>query len=387
MTSYLGTKIEPKTELVIENENIELTEEMKLAIEEEAEQEDPFDAPIPLFEMPELDQFKAKKMFSDALILDEAVKYWQRTGFPYRALSTAECMLELQKLAETDNASLVNTALGYQVADTFHRHRVHASARGMHSPYDAFQDEKKLRKALRLQLKHGGNTKLAVTGVISLVNGTQACSNFRPGFACYLYRKYCPEGGVVLDTSTGYGGRLLGAVASQVVSKYIGIDPNTETHLANIKMIEELHLRELLEFELHNLPAEDIAVEVPANSCDFSFTSPPYFSKEIYSPQETQSCNRYTTWESWVDGFLKPMLRLTHDALKPDAKAVINVAETIRMRGGEVCNLGEATQHAAFERGFMLEDVLRFPMSKRMSGSTTEETAVAFEPVYVFSKV
>jgi len=148
-----------------------------------------------------------------------------------------------------------------------------------------------------------------------------------------------------------------------------------------------LHLRELLEFELHNLPAEDVSLEVEPDSCDFSFTSPPYFSKEIYSDEPTQSYKRYATWETWVEGFLKPMIDLTHYALKPGAKAVINVAETVRIRGGEVCNLGEATQQAAFARGFILEDVLRFPMSKRMSGSTTEETAVAFEPVYVFSKV
>lgn len=390
MSIYIGTKL-PKTDLgdfYAPNDadaSPEVLDAVRRDAAEDAEPEESVDAPIPLFDIPDYKRFTPTKMFNNALLIEKAFKHYRAVGFPYRMLSVAECMIELQKLAETDGANLIKTPLGYQVADTFHRHRVHAAANGMTSPFDAFSDDVKLKKAIRLKLKFGGDTRLGPTGVLSLVNGTQACSNFRPGFACYLYRKYCPEGGVVLDTSTGYGGRLLGAVASQVVSKYIGIDPNTVTHQANVQMIESLHLRELCEFELQNAPAEDVW-EIPPNSCDFSFTSPPYFSKEIYSDEDTQSWKRYATWEDWLEGFLRPTMKLTHECLKSGSRAVFNVAETVKIKGKEY-PLGLATVDAATKQGFVLEDILSFAMTKRMSHTTTEDTPVAVEPVYVFNKI
>ena len=96
--------------------------------------------------------------------------------------------------------------------------------------------DKTLKRAIKLALEIGNGVPDGLFGLLTLAAGTQAASNFRPGFACYLYRKYCEPGSVVLDTSTGYGGRLVGAIASGVVSKYIGIDPNTDTHEGNLKL-------------------------------------------------------------------------------------------------------------------------------------------------------
>jgi len=43
-------------------------------------------------------------------------------------------------------------------------------------------------------------------------------SNFRPAYAAYVYKKYCRgKAAKLLDISSGYGGRLVGAIASGVV--------------------------------------------------------------------------------------------------------------------------------------------------------------------------
>ncbi len=83
--------------------------------------------------------------------------------------------------------------------------------------------------------------------MISFVNGTQIASNFRPAFAAYLYRTYAPENATVLDSSTGYGGRLVGAMAAGNVAHYIGIDPNEETYRANLRMAEDLLWKDRVE--------------------------------------------------------------------------------------------------------------------------------------------
>lgn len=69
-------------------------------------------------------------------------------------------------------------------------------------------------------------------------------------------------------------------------------------------------------------------------SADFALTSPPYFPKERYSDEATQSYRRYPTGEAWRDGFLIPMLRLQYEALKPHAVSVINVAD-VQISGQE----------------------------------------------------
>jgi hypothetical protein len=212
------------------------------------------------------------------------------------------------------------------------------------------------------------------------VSGTQSCSNFRPGFALYLYRKYCKPGAVVLDTSTGYGGRLVGFIASGMAGRYIGIDPNTLTHAANQKMAAALGFSDSV--ELHNQPAEDVDIELLRGRCDFAFTSPPYFCKEIYSAESTQSCNRYSTGEAWRVGFLLPMLHLQFAALKSGCTAIVNIADV--QIGSTTYPLADWTRSAAKEVGFEYIRTDEFAVVRRMGAGMDDE--VATEPVIVLVK-
>lgn len=377
--TYVGTRIE------IEKAEVEelTAEEKALGIEEDDLEADD-DEPVQegLFGDITLERVERTKMFSASQMIDAAFDYHRAQGFPYRDISPAMAMKELQELADTEGKALISTRLCYQVADTFHKHRLHAAANGMSSPFDSFNDDKKLRKAIRLELKLAGKPRIFAGGMMTLVNGTQACSNFRPGFASYLYREFCPDNAVVLDTSTGYGGRMLGAVASQKVSHYIGIDPNVPTYQANIEMIEKLQLRSLMEFTLYNLPAEDVDPELVRERCDFSFTSPPYFAKEIYSTDETQSWKRYSTGERWRDGFLKKMIELTFAALKHDTHAIINIAD-VKVKN-KTYPLADWTRELGVACGFEYVTTEKFPMMTRFGKGMADE--VAFEPVIVFKK-
>lgn len=318
----------------------------------------------------------APRIFDDEAIVESAFAWFRENGFPYRSLPIYVCMKEINKLAATDPEKLPRTVVAYQVADTYHRHRFHAAAEGMCSPHDSFCDDASLRKAIRLSLEHHKD----VETVLWIVNGTQACANFRPGFACKLYRDYCKPGDTVLDASTGYGGRLVGFMASGIAGRYIGIDPNVPTHEANRRMAADLGFADRV--ELLNLPAEDVSHGAVAGRCDFAFTSPPYFCKEHYGDDATQSWVRYRTAEAWRDGSLAPMLRLQFAALKPGKFAIVNIADvTIRDRSYPLVRWAVAAGIAA---GFVHVRTDQFALQRRFGADDDDE--VPFEPVVVFRK-
>lgn len=320
-------------------------------------------------------------MFSAEHVIETAFKHFRALGFPYRSMTLHCALQELNKLARTPQSALLHTTAAYQVADSYNPHRFHAAAEKMKSPIESFADDAKLRHALKLQLEQSGSIPDGYFATLGIVRGTQACSNFRPGFACLLYREYCAPGSVVLDTSTGYGGRLVGFLASKIGARYIGIDPNTLTHAGNTRMASELGFADVV--ELHNLPAEDVPHDVVRERCDFSFTSPPYFAKEHYSEEPTQSWKRYgDSFDAWVRGFLQPMLLLTFVALKRDAFALINIADvTLR---GKRWPLVQATIDSAKRVGFAHVCTRMFPLNVRVGAN--QQTEIPYEPVLVFKK-
>ena len=60
---------------------------------------------------------------------------------------------------------------------------------------------------------------------------------------------------------------------------------------------------------------------------DLVFTSPPYFAKELYSGDPTQSATKFNTFDSWVEGFLKPTLETAVEWLAPNRYLLWNIAD------------------------------------------------------------
>jgi hypothetical protein len=319
------------------------------------------------------------QVFTDQEIIDEAYKWFMETGFPYRTVPRFVAMQQINAVSMATEQALMSTSEAYAVADSFHPHRFHATVGGKVSPIECFNNEEKFRHALRLCLEQAGKIPAGYSGLMWLARGTQACANFRPGFACWLYRRFGTKGMTVLDTSTGYGGRLVGFIASLLAGHYIGIDPNTQTHASNIAMASALGFSDKV--TLYNLPAEDVDPALVAGTCDFSFTSPPYFSKEHYSEEPTQSWKRYGhSFEAWRDGFLKPMLQLTFTALKPGATAIINIEDVnIKTKRYPLVN---TTVEVAEQVGFKHVGSELFKMTTRFGGN--QDTEQASERVLIF---
>jgi predicted RNA methylase len=315
-------------------------------------------------------------------VVEQAMLHYRKVGMPWRYLTVHECMQEVNSLAALDGSKLVESTLGYAVADTYHPHRVEARCDGRALISEVFANDRYLEHGLRLLVAQGKRINDDnVRSLLPYLRGAQVASNFRPGYALSMYRRFAFDGAVVLDTSTGYGGRLVAFLASTCGS-YIGIDPSTQTHEANERMASDLSQGK--DVELINMAAEDVAANIDGlDGCaDLCFTSPPYFAKERYSSEDTQSCNRYPEASDWRKEFLVPTIELQYRALQHNRFAVVNVAD-IKL-GSETFPLVQWTIDAALSAGFVHVRTERFPLGGRVPGQGDKREAS--EPVLVFKK-
>jgi hypothetical protein len=329
----------------------------------------------------------ASGIFTDEKILEEAFKYYRAHSFPYRKIEVHEMMQEINALSKMDSKSLLSTGVGLLTADTFQPQRFDVAVEGKETAIKSFQDDRKLKHALELHFKNVGKIGTGYFSALTFVLGTQTASNFRPGFALYYYRKYCQKGYNVLDTSMGYGGRMVGYIASGIDGSYTAIDPSAITVKNN------LHLAQTLGFEKQinviNKPVEDVDPSPLKDRFDFAFTSPPYFTKEHYGDvgedSSGQSWKRYGGYIQWINGFLRPMLKFQFATLKDGSYNVVNIEDVIISGSGKSpFPIAGRTVEMAREIGFAFERVDKYPIGRvSMESMGVKEN---FEHVLVFRK-
>ena len=148
------------------------------------------------------------------------------------------------------------------------------------------------------------------------------CSQFKPNVAKVLYDKLGSEN--ILDFSAGWGDRLSGFYGSESGKYYLGIDPRKENHpiYREQKEFYEKHRNMFFEVdkdvEFIESPAEDVDFKEYENMFDTVFTSPPYFSVERYSYEDTQSWVRYKEIDDWNKNFLQKTIQNLWVSIKED---------------------------------------------------------------------
>jgi hypothetical protein len=323
----------------------------------------------------------AQRVYDDEAVVSAAIAHYREVGFPYPKMPQHEIMQQVNALAATPDEFLRNTVAAYHVADRFHPQRFAVRCSNKVSPLQAFGDDVKLTHAFRMILAAGGKiSDGSLLSVLGFVRGAQMAAQFRPGFALSMLRRFLPDEGVWLDTSAGYGGRLTGYAASHGAS-YIGIDPSSESVAGNTELAKALGVTSST--TLIQQPAEDVTLNDVGGraSVDLVFTSPPYFAKEKYADEPTQSFKRYPAADQWRSGFLLPMLDLSHKALRTGCYCVINIAD-VRV-GRENVPLVDWTIDSARRVGFTFEDRDDMPMPRVPGqGDKRERT----EPTLIFRK-
>jgi hypothetical protein len=310
--------------------------------------------------------------------------YWNE-GFPIFSLKRDEKWTELDKLLKYNHTRLIRkdelgttmigqSMQGLALAWNYHPHAWNVKCADRRTPLENFCDksvlEAVIHKILRRILKRKGSvTDNLLRKYLRIFTGSQGVSNFRPTAAAAIYRYLLPEtGGVTWDMSSGFGGRLLGAIACKNVKKYIGSEPASET-MAGLKEMEfELlpiarQMHRSLEVELHPLGSEKM--RLPANSVDLCFTSPPYFDREKYSEEETQSWKKYQrdseveTKEAWITEFMGDTLDNCEHCLKPDGLLAVNIADVDTYKGMEA----RFKDFAVRQKGWKLVEEMKLTLS------------------------
>jgi len=329
--------------------------------------------------------------FTDTDEIEAAFKYYRKNGFPYPQLSKFEkihifraLQKSINRINKHDEALLGGSKIltregigDVSLANFFHPHIWSSHAVGMRSPVESFGIDKSLRKVFAMCLQYDGIIeKENFLKFLKFVNGTQVCSNFRPAAAKAIYDYFkCNN---TLDMSTGYGGRLLGFLASKAKGTYIGVDPSEKTYQGNQCLAKSFKSSDRV--KLICKPFEEVDI-TELGSPDLAFTSPPYFVKEIYDENAaTQSRERYSCYKSWRKHFLFIMLEKTYIVLPKNGILALNIAN-IRIKN-EVFPLVADTEKFAKRLGFRLIDTFYF----QISGFGAGVMGPKWEPILVFRK-
>lgn len=314
--------------------------------------------------------------------IEELFQHWKECGYPHYSKCDYDLDAELGSIILFDDRSILRgkdlnqTMHGLGFLWTYFPHWVDIKCGGDSSVAENWNDEDKLRtlieKTYDWQLKHGNGvfTINRLRQNAKVYCSKQSVSNFRPTVAKYIYNKYGNHG-TVWDMSCGFGGRLLGFLASDC-KKYIGTDPSSKTFSGLLEMQKDFsHTGK--EIELHCLGSE--VFKPDKSSVDLCFTSPPYFDTEKYSDEETQSYVKFPTKDGWLNGFLRETISNCHYALKDGGYLILNVANV------KSCEeLESATIALAEELGFVLHDTLYLVLSS-IAGKGKKR-----EPVFIFKK-
>lgn len=138
---------------------------------------------------------------------------------------------------------------------------------------------------------------------INFCYGLTKNTMYRPHLAKTICKYYNTK--VLLDPCCGWGGRLLGAIAAG--AKYIGFEPNTETYQNLLTLINFLQINDKV--IIYNCPVEDY--DLSLLEYDTVLTSPPYYNLEIYCDEDTQSENRFSSYQDWFENWMKPVIDKT----------------------------------------------------------------------------
>lgn len=306
-------------------------------------------------------------------------EYFRINGFPYFPNDVETRHKEFFKLMTykgfpLKDGVLTQTMHGLSLAWSYMPHSWEVQCNDRMTPMDVFNDDYYLKKVIAKRIQIGDNmSNNGLRKMLKMYTGVQSVSNFRPTAAYALYKHFCKEGDTVLDMSSGFGGRLLGAMKAKV--NYIGYDPSVLANKGVREMAKDFGYQDKATLICDG--SENI--NLPPDSIDFAFTSPPYFDTEKYSNDAGQSYLKYKTTDAWLNGFIRDTFKNVHKCLKDDKYMVINVANVPNYK-----TLEEDVVRVAEECGFKLEDTWKLALSKPPSKN---KTGFKYEPVFIFKKV
>ena len=286
--------------------------------------------------------------------------------------------------------------------------------------------EYKNASIFRIRLFENGQ-KLYPIGLKAFrVSFCQYAVNFPPLTAKYLYERYTEKFKDqdqinIYDPSSGWGGRLLGALSidDERNIHYIGTDPNrdhdtttgrtkyhefadffnTKTTRAIGTLFPKTHTYEIFQHGSEEI-SKDPKFQKYKGKLDLIFTSPPYFAKEAYSEDEEQSYKKFSQYDLWREGFLRKTLETCVEYLKNDRYLLWNIADAVF--DGDMLPLEQDSMDILTSLGMQYQGKLKMSLAQMPGGNRIDtETGLPkaknfckikgdmwlkYEPIFIFYK-
>ena len=233
-----------------------------------------------------------------------------------------------------------------------------------------------VEKALLANLQmHSTPYKSEIRRMLVMTGGLGNVTKYRAVTAKAIVRYFGARR--VLDPCVGWGGRLLGSLA--VGASYTGCEPDPNTAAA---------LRALLaDPALLSAGAGATILETPVESAvltgpfDLVLTSPPYYNLELYNVPLP-----FATWEDWVQGWLKPVIRKCLGLLGPGGVSAWSVKN---FRSDKFYPLADVTKEIHKEAGWILVKTVTMRGSGRPGAARIQdgkETRGSEEETFCFRR-
>jgi len=264
-------------------------------------------------------------------------------------------IMSLSMIAYQFNRLALGKRDGYWISIFHNPHRFYVQNKNHKNPMSLIEKKvKKFAKNLarfivvcegRVVLPHE-TIKYTMTGQY----GAVTVNEFAPWVARDLVKEYTngKDEIKVLDPCHGWGGRLIGALASMKRVHYVGIDPAEATHRGLRKLANFLLSAE----KIKNLGSSVTLIcdgyetaRIPKGPYDFAFTSPPYFDLERYDDGNKQAWKKYKSIEEFNRGFLRTLIAKTLSLLSEGAAFVLNVS-------ADKYDMGKTVEAICKELGF-----------------------------------
>ena len=297
------------------------------------------------------------------------------SGFPYPYQTPARLEYLMKGFLDALPSFKTKASLskgGLAILDHFFPSQFSAHRKGYSSPVDSWRSPEFVHAVARdlLDNSDASNTQDVLRSVRRLCRGAVTVQN--PSLASYVYQNYNTNG-QVLDTSSGYGSRLLAALSLGL--SYDGYEPNPDT-------CAQLH--NLGTWVQSKMPGGRFSVWCAGsetrrhglNKYGLAFTSPPYFDFEVYSGDSGQSVTKHPLLAGWLTGYWESVLKNTSDGLIVGGYMVVNLSPR---SGGDIIAY---TGAVAPRHDMGVQDVVRVRYGGRHNGILKEEWLLVLRKGY-----
>lgn len=204
----------------------------------------------------------------------------------------------------------------------------------LYTPLEFYQKNKyKLVKQLDKKGK-----KLTLKNLNNLIyesKGVKNCTLYKLTYLLSILNKFRPKRW--LDLSSGWGDRALSACIAHRkygLEEYVGNDPNECLHKHYKEIVKQFGSglsssgpeAKPLKTKFYQQKAEEFSTEKYLGRFDLIFTSPPFFTFEIYNEEQKKDKN-LTNIRDWLNNFLFVVLRKSYEMLSVAGNLLIYIED------------------------------------------------------------